>query len=198
MKRTLFFDLGNVLLFFDHQKTVDQIAKHCNIDTSMIKNAMDLYADAYERGAIDSRSIHEHLCALANKKIEFDLFMNALGDIFKPNEPVIALALQLKKKGHKLFALSNTCEAHYDFAYENYPFLREFDGSVLSYRVAARKPEKKIYEKAVEIAGCGIEECFYTDDIPEFIAAARSMHMDAELYTTPEQLTQHLVLRGLI
>ena len=64
--------------------------------------------------------------------------------------------------------------------------------------MGARKPEIKIYEKALEIAGCQNRECFYTDDILAYIESARTLHIDAEQYTTPEALTQHLYARGIL
>jgi putative hydrolase of the HAD superfamily len=106
---------------------------------------------------------------MAQKKLHFETLMHAVSDIFQPNDPVISIAKLVKDKGHRLFLLSNTCEAHFNFASAQFPFLKLFDGYVLSYEVRARKPEKKIYEKALEIAGCQNKECFYTDDILPYI-----------------------------
>jgi HAD superfamily hydrolase (TIGR01509 family) len=135
---------------------------------------------------------------MAQKKLQFETLMHAVSDIFMPNDPVISIAEKLKEKGHRLFLLSNTCEAHFAFASSQFPFLKCFDGYVLSYEVGARKPEKKIYEKALEIAGCRNEECFYIDDILPYIESARSMDIDAEQYTNPQALTQHLHARGIL
>ena len=132
------------------------------------------------------------------KKLDFETLMRAVSDIFQPNDPVIEIALKLKSSGHRLFLLSNTCEAHFAFASSQFPFLKHFDGYVLSYEVGARKPEKKIYEKALEIAGCRNKECFYTDDVLPYIESARSLDIDAEQYTTPQELTQHLNARGIL
>jgi putative hydrolase of the HAD superfamily len=124
--------------------------------------------------------------------------MHAIGDIFEPNDPVISIALALKKNGCRLFLLSNTCEAHFTFASSQFTFLKFFDGYVLSYEVGACKPEKKIYEKALELAGCGKEECFYTDDILSYIEMARSLEIDAEQYKTPDDLIHHLNSRKIL
>jgi len=198
MKRTIFFDLGNVLIFFSHQKMCRQVADYCSLDEFQVAELMQGYLDPYERGHIDSQTVYNQVSALSRKKLDFDRLMHAIGDIFEPNLPVIAIAQELRKKGHRLFLLSNTCDAHFTFAYSQFPFLKEFDGYVLSYEVGARKPEKKIYEKALEIAGCRNKECFYTDDILAYIEGARSLEIDAEQYKTPEELIQHLKARQLI
>jgi glucose-1-phosphatase len=199
MKRTIFFDLGNVLIFFDHTKMCRQVAEYSGLDLELVQSVMQKYSDFYERGTIDSRVIHDEFCRMAQKKLDFEKLMHAVSDIFEPNPSCIALLTELKKKGHRLFLLSNTCEAHFAFASAQFPFLKLFDGYVLSYEVGARKPEKKIYEKALEIAGCqNRKECFYTDDILPFIESARSMEIDAEQYTTTHELTQHLHARGIL
>ncbi len=198
MKRTIFFDLGNVLVFFDHTKMWRQIADYSGLDHDLVKSVMDKYIDLYERGYVDSKMIHDEFTRMAQKTLHFETLMHAASDIFEPNQAAIEIALQVKQRGHRLFLLSNTCEAHFAFVSEAFPFLKQFDGYVLSYEVGARKPEKKIYEKALEIAGCQNTECFYTDDILPYIESARSLKIDAEQYTTPQDLTQHLHARGIL
>lgn len=198
MLRTIFFDLGNVLIFFDHQKMCQQIADYTGLPFAIVQEVMHQYGDLYERGHIDSLKIYETLCQFSSKKLQFETLMHAVSDIFQPNDPVIAIAMEIKRRGHRLFLLSNTCEAHFDFASAHFPFLKHFDGLVLSYQVGARKPEKAIYEKALTIAGCRNEECFYTDDILPYVESARSLQIDAEQYTTPKELTHHLNTRGIL
>lgn len=198
MKHTIFFDLGNVLIFFDHGQMCRQVANYSGLAEPVVQEIMHNYGDLYERGHVNSRQIYDEICKTAGKNLDFDTLMHAVSDIFKPNEEVISIFHKLKEKGHRLFLLSNTCEAHFAFASSRFPFIGQFDGHVLSYEVGARKPEIKIYEKALEIAGCQNRECFYTDDILAYIESARTMHMDAEQYTTPEALTQHLYARGIL
>lgn len=197
MKRTIFFDLGNVLIFFDHQKMCQQVATVSGLQVEEVQNFMNKYTDAYERGTITSAEIHKEICLLAGKSIPFQDLMEALSTIFEPNQPVIAIAEQLKEKGHPLFLLSNTCDAHFTFIKKEFPFLQLFDGCILSYELGVRKPETHIYERALNIAGCQRGQCFYTDDLLPFVESARSMHIDAELYTTAQSLIEHLHARGI-
>jgi HAD superfamily hydrolase (TIGR01509 family) len=186
------------LIFFDHAKMCHQAASLSGLDLQVVENIMQNYADLYERGSVSSQALYEEFSKMAQKKLHFETLMHAISDIFAPNEPVISIAQTLKKKGHRLFLLSNTCEAHFAFASSQFSFLKHFDGHVLSYQVGARKPEKKIYEKALEIAGCQNKECFYIDDILPYIESARSMQIDAEQYINPQTLTQHLHTRGIL
>jgi glucose-1-phosphatase len=198
MKRTVFFDLGNVLLFFDTLKMYRQIAEVCSLELAEVTALIQHQVDPYEKGLIDTKKVHEDFNRLTNKKIEFEHLRHAICNIFKPNESVIGIAKDLKKNDISLYILSNTCEAHFEFALEHFDFLQFFDGYVLSYQVGARKPEKKIFEEALKSANCDAHSCFYVDDIPEFVQAAKTMHIDAENYTTPERLLAHLYQRNFL
>ncbi len=198
MKKTLFFDLGNVLIFFDHKQMCKQVASLTGIKEETITDLMHLYGDLYERGSLSSKALHEKICALTTTPVSFESLMEALSNIFKPNPPVIEIALELKKKGHPLFLLSNTCEAHFAFARSQFDFLKEFNGYVLSYEVNSRKPEKEIFKKALEIAKCEPQDCFYIDDVLPYVESARSLHIDAEQYTHLQAFNNHLSSRGFI
>lgn len=198
IKRTVFFDLGNVLLFFDTLKMYRQIADLCSLELQEVTAMIQHQIDPYEKGLIDTKKVHADFSRQANKKIDYHQLCHAICDIFNPNDAVINIVRELKAKGIRLFLLSNTCEAHFDFASKRFDFLQLFDGYVLSYKVGARKPEKKIFEQALHIAKCPKEECFYIDDIPEFVKAAKSLHIDAESYTSPERLTAHLYQRNIL
>jgi FMN phosphatase YigB (HAD superfamily) len=198
MKKTIFFDLGNVLLFFDHKKMCTQASTLTGVKEERVYELMLGRGDLYERGGIDSCTLHREITEESQRTIEFNALMTALSDIFQPNPPVIELAMRLKAQGHPLFLLSNTCEPHFIFAKTRFPFLSAFDGYVLSYEVQARKPEKKIFESALSIAKCAPSDCFYTDDILSYVESARELHIDAEQYTHPQTLEYHLSSRGFL
>lgn len=194
--KTFFFDLGNVLVFFDHEKMHEQIAKLCGLDMGVTRTLLQTQLDAYERGALSSAELHGMLCDLSKKEIPWNKALHALSDIFKPNTEMIPIIQKLKSNNKKLFILSNTCAPHFEFLHASYPFLHLFDGYILSYEVGARKPEKKIFEHALKLSDK--EPCFYTDDIPEYVEAARSFQLDAEVFTTAQNLSKQLLKRGVL
>ena len=146
-KSTIFFDLGNVLIFFDHQKMCRQVSEISGLALETVQQLMHTYGDLYERGRINTLKIYEELCKLSKKTLDFSQVVQAISDIFQPNEPAIEILHKVKERGSRLFLLSNTCDAHFSWASSQFPFLKQFDGFVFSYEVDARKPEKKIFEK---------------------------------------------------
>jgi putative hydrolase of the HAD superfamily len=69
---------------------------------------------------------------------------------------------------------------------------------VLSYEVKAMKPDPRIYAAAVEAARCAPQECFFTDDIPEYVEGARRAGIDAVVFEGQEALERELAARGVL
>jgi HAD superfamily hydrolase (TIGR01509 family) len=80
---------------------------------------------------------------------------------------------------------------------ERYPLLRHFHERVLSYEIGVLKPDPEIYRQAIARAGCRPEECFYTDDTPLYVEAARQLGMDAVRFDSLGQLETELRVRSL-
>jgi putative hydrolase of the HAD superfamily len=200
MSKTVFFDLGNVILFFSHDKMCQQIALFCDLALEKVKSTIFLegWGQRYERGLIDSREIYQHFCQISSKKISFTGLMRAVSDIFEPNVAMNALIKELKKNDVRLLILSNTCQAHFDFAFTHFPILHLFDGYVLSYEVGSIKPEPKIFEKALDLAHCPKEACFFTDDMLEHVQSAQKLGIDAEVYSSTDSLVEQLKKRKFL
>lgn len=198
MLKTVIFDLGNVLFFFDHGKMIEQIGACCGIQPEELKKIFFQHQvhQAYEKGQIHSGDIHRILQAHGTKPFTLQEWMEAASDIFTPNLPLWPLVEDLKKKGVRLILLSNTSEIHYNYLYSHYPILPLFNARILSYEVKSSKPESQIFQKAIQIIECPIENCFYTDDIPEFVASARKQGIDSEVFVGVAELRRHLADRG--
>ena len=84
--------------------------------------------------------------------------------------------------GNKNPSLRNTNEAHFDYISKRYDFLSLFDAHLLSFRLKKVKPEKEIYEAAIMASKTPREHCFYIDDIPEYVAAAKALGLEGHVY----------------
>lgn len=200
MKKTIFFDLGNVILFFSHAKMCKQLADFCRLEEAAVKESLfeKGMGELYERGIIDSSMLHAHFSELSGQDLDFAGMMDAAGNIFEPNREIVSIIEQLKKNHIRLVLLSNTCEAHFKYAYKHFPQLHLFDHFVLSYEVGSLKPEAKIFHHALSVANNPVENCFYTDDIPAFIEGAKKCGLDAVQYTSTDKLTEELFKRGYL
>ena len=199
MIKTLFFDIGNVLLFVDPKRLYRQIADVCDLNLETVYEAIQTSEIQlrYEKGEITTEEVCTFFSRLSQKEIPKDHIFQALTEIFSPNESIIPLIKTLKKQNIALILLSNTCEMHFQFIQKNFPIITSFDQFILSYEVNARKPERAIFEAAISASGHAPAECFYIDDIPEYVLAARTLGIDAEPYKDTPTLKVHLKKRGV-
>jgi putative hydrolase of the HAD superfamily len=132
---------------------------------------------------------------LTPRSLKRETLVNAITTIFTENESILPIIYSLKRQGKKLLLLSNTNELHFNFIQRHFPWIKLFDAAILSYEVKEAKPQPAIYQAALKAAGFPPYECFYVDDIPSHVEAARQMGIDAELYQDAETLRHHLAQR---
>ncbi len=197
----LFFDVGNVLLYFDHQLACRQIAELVDSDEQRIwdllfKSGFEL---RYERGEISTDEFYETFCEAVGKRPAIDALARASSDIFRVNPAMHAIASQLHVMGYRLGLLSNTSEMHWNFfsdgRYDIIP--RIFDVKVLSFQVGALKPDPTIYQAAADLSGVELAEIFFIDDIAGHVEGACAAGIDAVQYTSPSSLVTDLRKRGI-
>jgi glucose-1-phosphatase len=197
--RTLLFDMGNVLVHFSHERMCAQIGDLCRRTGSQVRSALidsGLQWD-FERGRLTEAEFHRRLEQLFGCTLDFERLVHAGSDIFELNRPIVPVLKNLKAGGSRLVLLSNTSISHFQFVYRNFGVLDLFDEFVLSYEVGALKPQPEIFRAALEKIACSPAECFYTDDIPEYVAAGRSHGLQAEVFTDVPSLIAQLNRRCL-
>jgi putative hydrolase of the HAD superfamily len=198
--RFFYFDLGNVLATFTVERMLRQVHALCGVNEDRLRRVFfdeGLQKD-YETGRIDSREFHERFCASAGTRPDADALRHAASDIFELNTPIVPIIASLALGRRPMGILSNTCEAHWRHCCGRFAMLGDlFDRYVLSYEVGAMKPDPRIFEHAVELAGCAPAEIFYTDDLPGHIEGARQVGLDAVQFTTAAALAEQLRQRGV-
>ena len=192
--KTCFFDMGNVLVHFSHEKMCQNIAELCGWTEAQTK--MYLLEDGrqwkLERGEISEEQFHDDFCQATGKALDIDELRLAAADIFWLNESIVPVLHQLKAAGMRLVLLSNTSVTHLKFIERNFSVLELMDDRVTSFEAGALKPDDRIYEIAMSKARCAPDECFYTDDIEAYIRKAATFGIHARLYTTTERLLSSL------
>ena len=104
------------------------------------------------------------------------------------NLETVALIQQLKKK-HRVVCGTNTIDSHWENHMErgDYAF---FNQTYASNKIGCAKPDPHFFELILEAEGAAAENTFFTDDKAENIAAAASLGIHAELFTTAAELTE--------
>ncbi len=188
----VYFDLGNVLVNFDHAIAVRQVAEMTGVSTDKVRHLLfeSGLQDKYETGLVSSSEFVVQVERAFNMSLDKETVLDAISSIFHPNLEILEPLHWLRDRGFRLGVLSNTCEAHWQWVKrQKYPVLDGwFELDVLSFEVGAMKPSPVIYEKAAEIAGVPPSSIFFTDDRTDNIAAATDAGWTAFQFTNAKQL----------
>lgn len=151
-----------------------------------------------ERGTISDEELRLLLCDRFGKDVDRESLLVAAADIFTPDLAMEDLLAELAGTDLPLILVSNTNAFHAEFVQREMDLLNHFDHLVLSYQVGAAKPEEAFYEAALAQAGCSAGECFYTDDVLDYVAAGRRFGLDSEQFVGCDSLREQLEARGVL
>lgn len=186
------FDLGNVLIPFDHQKWVNKfnLIEH-GLGDSYYKSYIDNYNvhRNYERGILSEEKFIEINLDWLKRKVDKENFIEVFSKIFSFNQNVIDLLPVLKEK-YKLVLLSNTNSLHQNYGWGDYSFIKNFDKLILSHEVRAVKPEEKIYKAVENFTNEPVENHIFIDDILEYVDAAKKRNWYGIQFTGYENLVE--------
>jgi FMN phosphatase YigB (HAD superfamily) len=171
MIKTVIFDLGKVIIPFDFMRGYQGL------------------------GGISGLSVAEIRSRIAST----DLVQRFECGLVEPADFVAELSRLLEglSRGYRLLLLSNTNAIHFEMLEKTYPLLRHFHDKILSHRVRAMKPSPAIYRQAIARARCAPNEIFFTDDIADYVAAAKREGIDAVQFESSEQIERELRSRGV-
>jgi len=199
--KAIIFDLGNVLVDFDHMIAARKISAFTDMAAEDIFN---LFFDspltaAFEEGRISPRDFFSEVKEKLNLKLDYDRFVLIWNEIFflsEKNRAVYDLAKSLKGR-YKLFVLSNINFLHLEYIKKEFSIFDAFDNVMTSCELGFKKPDPAIYKKALEILGVEAESTFYTDDRAELTEKAKELGIRSFVFTGAEQLRNDLRAAGV-
>jgi len=197
--RVVMFDLGNVLICFDHMIAARKIEKYSDKDASRIYELFfsSPVTEQFDRGLIDEEGFFKEVTALLNLDgLSRDEFYNIWNSIFWENQGVRELIKEIKEKYEKFLIISNVNKPHFEYIADKFPVITEADGIILSYEAGVLKPDSRIYNAAVENAGCSPPEIFYTDDREDLIDAAQKLGFQSRIFQGISDIKNYLFTSG--
>ena len=179
----IILDMGNVLLEWDKDKILQGVS-----DTKkdyLILDKTIFQSGLWERLDLGTMSREELVLKVVSmigstyqKKVE-EVIWNWLSyiDIYREVFPVLS---ELKKKGHRIFVLSNTSKVFYDLLDEQLSPLKELlDGFVLSCDIKAIKPDLAMFKEILDKYQLDPANCIFLDDIEDNTSAAEKLGIKA-------------------
>ncbi len=201
MIEAIIFDLGNVLIDFDHRSAAQRIARFSDKSSEEI---FKLFFDSgltalFEEGKISPQEFFLKTKEILNLRLDYEGFANIWNEIFfftEKNIGVYNLAVSLKNR-YKQAVLSNINILHYEYIKRTFPVLNNFQTIVTSFEAGCRKPHPAIYEKTLGILKSSGQNTFYTDDRAELVENAKNLGIRSFVFKGVEQLKNNLIESGI-
>jgi putative hydrolase of the HAD superfamily len=189
MIKTFIFDLGRVLVPFDHDRGLQILEKHCgfSIDDMRRKIFASEELDLYQSGKISSEEFFAAIKTILSLRMVFEEFVDVWNSSFIFTPIIDDSIIENLAQRFRLLILSDTNELHFNFIRQRFPVLRHFDDFILSYEVGCLKPSEEIFRIAVERAQCLPAECIFTDDLLGNVEGARKIGINAIQFFSADQ-----------
>ena len=179
----IILDMGNVLLEWNKDKILQGVS-----DTKkdyLILDKTIFQSGLWERLDLGTMSREELVLKVVSmigrtyqKKVE-EVIWNWPNyiEIFTEVFPILS---EVKKKGHRIFVLSNTSKVFYDMLEEQLSPLKELlDGFVLSCDIKAIKPDLAMFKEIFDKYQLDPANCIFLDDIEDNTSAAEKLGIKA-------------------
>lgn len=197
--KTIIFDFGNVVGFFDHMRTLRRLERHTDMPAEEMYRT--IYAseleDAFESNRIDEHEFLRKFKEICRLRCDVNALHDACADIFWPNTEICDLIPRLKPRYQVLLG-SNTNPIHSRRFREQFAeVFRHFDALVLSHEIGARKPNPAFFQHCQALAHGRADECLFIDDIAENVAGARRHGWQAIAYRPGDGLLSKMGEAGV-
>lgn len=176
--KAVLFDLGRVLIGYDHARTLAGLASVCRSDPETVEALLDSVSRELGHGTLDGDGLHTLFRERAGAVEDSDLFFQAFASGITRDEEALAYALELESRPELLVAvISNTNASHVRWLDEYIPELRDFDLVMLSNEIGMCKPDPAVYRLALELLDVRAQDAIFVDDSPRNVEGARQLGM---------------------
>ena len=184
MIKNVVFDIGNVLVAFDWKNHY----KNLGYDDEMVERLAKatVYTDdwcEYDRGVLNQDEI---VNGFIKNDPEIEADIRRVNEDFTDLLPVFeyskGMILDLKKRGFKVYALSNMSYKAVNEAGGFMDLLQLMDGYILSCDVKLIKPDPQIYKALYEKYKLNPQETVFFDDTEKNIIAAQETGMHGIIF----------------
>jgi putative hydrolase of the HAD superfamily len=187
--KAVIFDFGGVLCFHPTERQLSEAAELCGLPVPEFVDAFWKKRREYDRGH-DAKAYWQDIASQTGRvfddamvaemvRREIDFWSNY-------DQRVLNWASQLRNSGFGTSILSNLPRALGETLRATPGFLDPFQQITFSYELGLIKPERQIYDYAVEGLGIRPEDALFLDDRVENVEGARLAGLQAAMFTTWE------------
>ena len=188
------FDLGNVFFDWNPERVLKPIFNDDERMNFFIKNiSFPLLDTRCDAGITIEVAVNDAVKKLPDFEKEIKLYYpnhgNMVGGFF---QKTVDIFYKVKNLNYPCYVLSNWSAETYEGMEETYPFLKDFDGKIISGRDFLIKPDPAIYELAISRFDLVPQETLFIDDRLDNIQAAQNLNFQT-IHLTDPSLIQELI-----
>ena len=155
--------------------------------------------DSYETGKMSLRDYLQLTVFHTTRDFTPEVFTEFMYQQSQPLQEMLDFVKQLKKLNNlQVVSLNNEGKELNDYRIRTFHLDELFDAFVSSAFVHLRKPDKDIYQLALDVAYVKPEEALYLDDRLMFVNVARGLGIHSIQHVSVEQTKKELAPFGLI
>lgn len=200
MIRSVVFDLGGVLVDWNPRYLYRKLMKDdAAIEAFLSEICTPEWNAQMDLGKPFSEGVRELIQIYPDKENLILAYWKRWAEMLDgPIHESVDLLMELKERGVPLYALSNWNAETFEIALKEFPFLRLFDGRVISGQVKLAKPDPQIYRLLIDTYNLNPQETLFIDDVRSNVQAAWDIGMNAVQFLSPKQLENDLAGYSLI
>ena len=188
------FDLGNVFFDWNPERILKPIFNDDERMKFFINNiSFPLLDTRCDAGITIEVAVNDAVKKFPDFEKEIKLYYpnhgNMVGGFF---QKTVDIFYKVKNLNYPCYVLSNWSAETYEGMEETYPFLKDFDGKIISGRDFLIKPDPAIYELAISRFDLTPEETLFIDDRLDNIEAAQKLNFQT-IHLTDPSLIQELI-----
>lgn len=179
--KVLFTDLGGVLLTngWDHESRFKAAAMF-ELDQKEFESRHNLMFGDYEIGKITLETYLHYTVFYQTRAFSYDLFVKFMYSQSQAYLEMIDLVKRIKREhGLKLVVISNEGRELTNFRIKTFGLADFIDFFVVSCFLGVRKPDRQVWEKALDFVQAKPEEVVYLEDRQLFVEIAQEMGIQA-------------------
>lgn len=193
MIQTVIFDLAGVIVEDPSAGMITYCANHFQVSREALLAALNKHWDAWHRGSLSEQELWKRATTdmhIQNQPYD-SLWLDGFKQVRREKPEMLLLLKQLKHQGYTTALLSNIGAPLVSYV-EQHPF-EDIDRYFFSCEMGLIKPEKGIYERALQGLGCQPEAAVFIDDRRENVEAATRLGIPSILFRTCDVLKEQLL-----
>jgi putative hydrolase of the HAD superfamily len=197
MIRNVVFDVGNVFVRWSPSEIVRRCFDLATDSDANLKRAETLFRSQIwrrlnlgELTQLEAELAYQTQLGLTQDETQ-KLFFHVM-DHQELIDGTVAIAQRLKQSGYRVFGLTDNVHEIVAYHKTRHRFWELFEGCVVSAEIGLMKPDPAIFRHLLETFELTAAETAFFDDHPLNIDGARSVGMEARLFTTASRCEEDL------